>query len=69
MLPVYGFGLTIYIVLLANTSRRKVDNVKVISYSVANRIIYEWKTCTDAIWRLRLEIVNIEKDLCWQMKI
>jgi hypothetical protein len=37
-----------------------VDNLKVTSYNVASRIIYEWGTCTGAIRRLKFEIVNIE---------
>ena len=46
---------------LANTSRRDVvDNFKITSYNVANRIIYEWGTCTCAIRRFRFEIINIE---------
>ena len=44
------------------TSRRDgvVDYSKVTSYNVGCRIIYEWGTCTCAIRRFRLEIVNIE---------
>jgi hypothetical protein len=40
--------------------RGAVYNLKVTSYNVASRIIYEWGTCTGAIRRHRIEIVNIE---------
>jgi hypothetical protein len=39
---------------LENTSR------SLSSYNMVRRIIYEWGTCTGAIGRFRLEVVNIE---------
>ena len=56
MIPVYGFRLLIFL----SFSEVVVDTVKTTSYNVARDIIYEWGTCTGAIKRLRLEIVNIE---------
>ena len=41
---------------VTNTSRREVS----LAIAITIRIIYEWGTCTCAIRRFRLEIVNIE---------
>jgi hypothetical protein len=61
MFPVYGFRLTIFRPFGEHLSLRDVaDNFKVTNYNVASRIIYEWGTCTGAIRRFKLEIVNIE---------
>jgi hypothetical protein len=61
MFPVYGFRLTIFRPFGEHLSLRGVvDNFKVTNYNVASRIIYEWGTCTGAIRRFKLEIVNIE---------
>jgi hypothetical protein len=42
-----------------NSVRSLIQIIKVTSYNVVSRIIYEWGTCTDAIRRLRFEIVKI----------
>jgi hypothetical protein len=43
-----------------SNERGVVDNLKITSYNVASRIIYEWGTYTGGIRRLIFEIVNIE---------
>jgi hypothetical protein len=59
--PVYGFRLTIFRPFGEHLSwRGAVYNLKVTSYNVGSRIIYEWGTCTGAVRRLRFEFVNIE---------
>ena len=61
MFPIYGIRLTIFRSIVEHLSQRGVfNNVKVNSYSVASRIIYELRTSTGAIRCLRLEVVNIE---------
>jgi len=56
MFPIYGIRLTVFRFIVVCV----FNNVKVNSYNVASRIIYEWRTSTGAIRWLRLEVVNIE---------
>ena len=63
MFLIYGwinFGSQYFIPFCEHTQRGVVDNIKVISYTMSNRILYEWRTCICTIKTLRLEMVNVE---------